>query len=291
MRSLSTALTTMRRSPYQAFLAVSVVTVTYIMVYIFSIAVYGANSVLLHIESQPQIIGFFELNTDSQAIDQLNQKYSKKPQVKNVTVVTQEDALAIYREENKEDPLLLELVTADILPASIEIQTYKPTALQQIQSELEQEDLIEEVSFQEDVIDSIIDWANFIRSAGIFLVSLLGITLFLNMLVIIALKTTAQKSAISIIKQLGASSGFIRRPLVIEGAVYGLLGSIFGWILALITLVSVVPESQVELFFFSPELLSIESVGYQLLAGIFSASLIGSIAAYLAASRFINRHA
>ena len=36
-----------------------------------------------------------------------------------------QEALEIYKEQNKEDPLLLDLVTADILPASLEVSTYK----------------------------------------------------------------------------------------------------------------------------------------------------------------------
>ena len=41
--------------------------------------------------------------------------------VAKVKVITKTEALSLYKQESKQDPLMLELVTADILPASIEV--------------------------------------------------------------------------------------------------------------------------------------------------------------------------
>src|SRR5690606_1628738 len=84
---------------------------------------------LQYFESRPQILVFFETTTSSETILALKNELETDPQVQEVVYVPQEEALEIYKELNKNDPLLLELVTADILPASLEISATSLEAL------------------------------------------------------------------------------------------------------------------------------------------------------------------
>lgn len=62
-----------------------------------------------------------EPNTDTTDVDILVSELQSLPGVKQVQFVSKEDALKRYSEINKNDPQLLELVTANILPPSIEV--------------------------------------------------------------------------------------------------------------------------------------------------------------------------
>ncbi|MFA5770367.1 MAG: permease-like cell division protein FtsX, partial [Patescibacteria group bacterium] len=64
---------------------------------------------------------FFREGTSIKTISEINDILIATHKIENIIYVSKEDALKIYKEMNKDDPLLTDLVTADILPASLEI--------------------------------------------------------------------------------------------------------------------------------------------------------------------------
>lgn len=229
MNPLSTALANIRRSPFQSITAMIITTVTLFVAYSFSLMILGTQQILNYFETRPQVIGFFELDASTDEINQVSSKMQQKSYVKNIQLITQEEALSTYREENRDDPLLLELVTADILPASIEVSADEISALVQVKNDLESLDSIEEVVFQKDIIDSLTNWTNSVRYIGLATVTTLGLTSFLIIMALISMKVTHRKKAIQVMSFLGASSWFIKAPFFFEGVIYGLVGSLVGW--------------------------------------------------------------
>jgi cell division transport system permease protein len=229
MNPFSTALTNIRRSPFQSITAMIITAVTLFVAYSFSLMILGTQQILNYFEARPQVIGFFELDTSIGEINQLGEAMQQKSYVKEVELISQEEALATYREENKDDPLLLELVTADILPASIEVSADEILSLVQIKNDLEELDEIEEVVFQKDIIDSLTSWTTSVRYIGVAAVVVLALTSFLIITALISMKVTHRKKAIQVMNFLGASSWFIKAPFFFEGVIYGLIGSLVGW--------------------------------------------------------------
>lgn len=229
MNPFSTALTNIRRSPFQSITAMVITAVTLFVAYSFSLMILGTQQILNYFEARPQVIGFFELDTSIGEINQLGESMQQKPYVKEVELISQEEALATYREENKDDPLLLELVTADILPASIEVSADEILSLVQIKNDLEELDEVEEVVFQQDIIDSLTSWTTSVRYIGVAAVVVLALTSFLIITALISMKVTHRKKAIQVMNFLGASSWFIKAPFFFEGVIYGLIGSLVGW--------------------------------------------------------------
>ena len=162
-------------------------------------------------------------------INQLNQSIQDKSYVKETKIITQEEALTTYKNENQDDPLLLELVTADILPASIEVSADEISSLVQVKNDLEKFSEIEEVVFQQDIIDSLSSWTTSVRYIGISSIVVLGITSFLIITALISMKVTHRKKSIQVMNFLGAKSWFIKAPFFFEGVIYGLVGSLVGW--------------------------------------------------------------
>ena len=69
-------------------------------------------------------------------IEGLAEELRKQKEIKTVKVISQEEALKIYQEENKEDPLLLGYLTKEIFPVTMEVYT------QTVQSEEYQEKIV-----------------------------------------------------------------------------------------------------------------------------------------------------
>lgn len=288
MNPLSAALTAMRRSPFQALTAISITTISLFVAYSFSMMVLGTQEILRYFETRPQIIGFFELDATDEEINSIGNQMRQKSYVEDVQLITQEQALETYQAENRDDPLLLELVTADILPASIEIAASEVTSLNQIKDDLEAVDTIEEVVYQQDIIDSLTSWTTSVRYIGLAAVGILFSTTFLIITALIGMKVSTRKKPIQIMKFIGASGWYIKAPFFFEGVLYGLIGSLLGWSMMYAGLLYVTPWLKEFLGSISLLPVPLEVFVLQVSIGSLSAMLLGGFAGIVAVQRMMK---
>jgi cell division transport system permease protein len=229
MKHLSAAITAIRRSPYQALAAILILTITFFVGYVFSLFIFSTEQILRYFETRPQITAFFKLDTTADQIQTLEKTMRDKSYVDSVNVISKDKALEIYREDNKKDPLLLELVTADILPASIEVSGKDVTSLTTIKQDLEMATGVDEVVYQQDVVESLQRWTQSLRYIGIASVAILGMTSFLIIVIVTGMKVAVKRKAIHIMRILGATKWYVKAPFVYEGVIYGVAGSLLGW--------------------------------------------------------------
>jgi cell division transport system permease protein len=134
MAQKNTVLKHIRRSPYQSFAAIFMTSITFYIVSVFALVVIGAHSMLAFFESRPQVTAFFKDDTTSTQVDALKSSINQTVAVEAMQYLSKEDALAIYRNQNTDNPLLLEMVTADILPASLEVSAKNVDDLESVAS-------------------------------------------------------------------------------------------------------------------------------------------------------------
>jgi len=226
---LKTTWTHIRRSPYQALAAIGIMTLTFFLSTLIILVAAGSQALLHYFETRPQVTAFFKDEVKMDEVEKLKEKLNQTGKIKSLKYVSKEEALEIYKEQNKSDPLLLEMVTANILPASLEVSTTDITYLGEIAQILRQEPGVEEVVFQEDVIKTLKNWTDTIRKIGLALIGFLGVVSFLVVLVIIGMKVALRKKEVEILQLIGATNWFIRAPFVFEGIFYGLVGAVLGW--------------------------------------------------------------
>lgn len=217
--------THIRRSPNQAFAATLTMFLTFLVAGVFFLASLASVSILRFFEGKPQITVFFTPKAGRTEADSLTAKLKETGKVSSTKFVSKDDALAIYREQNKNDPLLLEMVTADILPASLEVSATDPKYLSQLAPVIQGSEGVDEVVYQRDVVDSLLSWTNAIRLTGGILALLLGLDSLLIIGTVIAMKIALKREEIEILTLVGASPWTIRAPFIVEGGVYGLTGS------------------------------------------------------------------
>jgi cell division transport system permease protein len=289
MNPLSSALVTMRRSPYQSLASIVILSFTFFVAYVFSFFLVGSEVVLRFFETRPQVIAFFEIEADPGQINELGKQIKEKDYVSEIKLVSKEEALMIYQEENKDDPLLLELVTAQILPASIEVSGYNIDDLVKIKGDLEKFDNVDEVILQQDIIESLSGWTSSIRMVGLVSVILLGFVSLLIMIVVIGMKVVAKRPAIAIMSLIGATKWFIKSPFVFEGIMYGLVSSLIGWGLSFVGLLYITPWLKeflgtIPIFPIAPAFYAL-----QLSIGTLGGILLGAFAGSIAVGRMIKK--
>jgi cell division transport system permease protein len=232
MKTFKTTWHNIRRSPYQAFAAVLVMTLTFLFISFFTFLLYGSSKAISYFESRPQVTAFFKNEVKQADIDNLKEELMATGKVASTKFVSKQDALNIYKEQNKDDPLLLELVTADILPASLEISTTKIEDLSAINKQLLDSPLVSEVIFQKDVVSVLTSWTNALRSIGLGLIIIMSLVSIFTMVVIIGVKISQKKEDIEIMRLIGAGRWYIRWPFILEGISYGAVGAILGWLVS-----------------------------------------------------------
>lgn len=277
-----------RRSPFQALTACMVMFLTFLTLNVFLLLAYGSQTTLRYFESKPQVIAFFKDGTTGQDINAIQGALKQDPRVTDTKFITKEEALKKYQKDNKNDPLLLELVTADILPPSIEVSTVSPDDLAQIAEILTKEPVIEQIFIPKDVIQNLTSFTTIVRWVGGTIVGFMMAFSTLIILMIIGFKIRLKRTEIETMKLLGASTTFIRMPFIFEGIFYGFFGSLTSWLFTYALLWYFTPFLQnylkeVQLLPVNPFIMLVV-LGISLLAAL----IIGGFGSFSATRRYLR---
>jgi cell division transport system permease protein len=292
---IKTALTNIRRSPVQAFAAIFVLTITFFVITTLSVLVYSSNRVLNYFETRPQVIAFLKDEIPPADVTKLQQSLVNDPRVKDIRYVSKEEALAIYKDSTSDNPLLAELVSPSIFPASLEFSLTNLSYAKDVISQLKDEKIVDQVGFTanlggedtlQDTVERLRTLTNYLRWGGGVFVALLTTTSFTVLLVIISMRLVSRRQEVEILNLIGATSRFIKSPIMIEAVVYAFVGVFLGWLTSFIlTLyaspsiisyfnqINVLPKSMLELL----KLFGIVLVG-EMIVGFFLAVVGSSLA-------------
>jgi len=289
MSPLQTTWHHIRRSPFQSMVAAIAMFLSFFFISTFIIINSGLSSVLKYFETKPEITIFLKDGLDTTTVENLKKELSGYQGIKEITFISKEKALSIYKEQNKNNPLLTEMVTASILPASFEITVSEPEVLEKIyQNYSTKTNVVDEIIYQKDIITSLLNWTNATRKIGLAIILIIGSISFLTMITIIGMKITNRKDEIKISRLLGASSFYVKKPFLLEGVIYGLFGSVFGFLFSF--LLALISQKSVNSFF-QPVVFIDLSISFYLIllfAEIIVGTFLGFIASWIGAKRYIK---
>jgi len=236
-----TAFEAIKRSPFQAFSAILVLSLTFFVGTMLAVIVYSSNNLLKYFETRPQVIAFLKNEAKPEEVSALQNKLIMDSRVKDVKYVSKEEALAIYKKATSDNPLLSELVSPDIFPASLEFSLKNLSFAQEIINEVKKEPIVEQVGFTaslggeatlNDVVSRLRTVSLYVRVGGGVLVGLLAGASFFVLVVIISMRMATRKGEIEILDLIGATPRFIRSPIILEAEIYAAVGVFVGWVTA-----------------------------------------------------------
>lgn len=297
-----TALDYVRRSPFQALSAVFVLTLTFFVTSLLAILIFSSNKVVKYFETRPQIIAFLKDEATAEEISALQNKYVSDPSIKEVKYVTKEEALAIYKQATSENPLLSELVSPSIFPASLEFSLSDLSKAQGLIEEIKASSIVDQVGFTAslggestlgDVVSRLRTITSYIRIGGGVFAGLLLVSSFMVLTIIISMRMTARRGEVEILNLIGATPGFIRSPILLEALIYAFSGVLIGWTLTFILTLYSAPG--VIGYFADIPILPRDTIqlvivfGVILLAELVLASALSTLGSLLAISRVKRR--
>lgn len=289
---LKTALGYIRRSPFQALSATFVLSLTFFVATMVAVLVYSSSQLINYFETRPQVIAFLKDTATDTDVANLQHNLENNSRVKEVKYVSKEEALSIYQKATSDNPLLGQLVSPSIFPASIEFSVTDLSFAQSVIDQVKGEPIVDSVGFTaalggesslKDVVSRLQSIALYVRIGGAIFVGMLALTSFIVLLIIISMRIATRKEEVEILDLIGATQNFIRSPIIIEAFLYSLMGVVIGWLVAFITILYLAP-SAVSYFGVIP-VLPRNTLGlFELFGIIFGVELIISIILALSGS-------
>lgn len=229
-------LISLRRTPYQSLSAFLVLFFTLFLSVALFVSLSFLYGILGYIETRPQVTVYFQTKTSEADIFSVRDELEKSGKVLSIKYISKDDAFQIYKDLNKDNPLLLEMVSADILPPSLEIFAKKPIYLPEIAEFLKKQSGVDEVQFQKDIVDRLLTLTSILRKVTfvffVFLILMSVVVLTTTTMFKVALK----KDEIELLKLLGATNFYIKKPFLYESMFLGFFASLlsFGILIALL---------------------------------------------------------
>ena len=270
-----------------------IMTVTFLVLGMFLNIITLSQTALRSLEEQAQLTVYFRDEFLEDQILNMKSELEIDERIMEVKYVSKDDAFKIFTEINKDQPVLLESISKNILPASLEIKTKELADLSGMVSELEGREGVEEVKFYKEVIERFIAWSNAVYLIGLVLAVLFVIVSYAIVVVTIRLTISSKGSELEVLKLVGASDKYVKAPLVFQGTFFGFISAmVSSALLALLSWGGVsygILPSKVALFFIPG--VKLETVIYIVVLVfvlILSGVLLGFIGSSVAVKKYLK---
>ena len=278
--ALREALLAFKRSPLLSVLGVTTIAFSLFAFGLFSLVALNIRSALRKVEERVEVRAFLVDNTPTDSIAGMMEELGKRPDVLRVEYIDKEQALARAREELGE---FKDVFEAGFLPPSIEVRLrdgYRdPTAVLKVADVVRTMPYVEDVRYGADWIEKLYRIRNIAAATGV----VLGIAFAAVAIIIISasirMTVLARARAIGIMRLVGATDAFVKRPFLVDGFTKGVLGGMMalGFTWAAHTVVS---RSFLATDFFPPLLMVV---------GVAAGALLGTGVSALSVNRHLRR--
>lgn len=248
------------------------------------------------IQEKVDISVYFKYEIPEKDILAVKEEISEITEVKEVEYVSKDEALEVFTERHKDDPVLMEsLAEVGVNPflASLNIKAFEASQYQSIANFLERSDfenIIEKVDYYErrPVIERIFTLTSNLNKLGIGFSIILIIIAILVAFNTIRLAIYNSREEIKIQRLVGASNWFIRGPFLAQGAMAGFFAALI--CLLLFTFLTWASSSRIEVLFPGLNIFSLFMANFWL---IFSLQLVtgiglGVISSLIAVRRYLE---
>jgi cell division transport system permease protein len=199
---------------------------------LFGLVALNIRNALQRVEERVEIRAFVTDHTPIEKITAASDEISKYPEVLNVEIVTQEQALQRARKELGE---FSDVFDAQFLPSSLDVKLKPgfrdPKTVRKIVDQVREYEFVDDVRYGEEWITQLYRLRNIAGVAGVALGLAFAAVAVIIIGATIRMAVLARSREISIMRLVGATDGFIRRPFLIEGSIKGILGGLLALVL------------------------------------------------------------
>jgi len=189
----------------------------------------GMDAGLSFIESKVEIRAELNDGVAQDKVDALTGQLSALPEVSSVSYISKDEALAEFRQQREQagEEDLTQYVGFNPFPAQLSIKLKDPKQFSGAVSVLDNSTgVVARVIQQQANVDRLIGVTGLLRTVGLIVLALVGITVLLIVINTIRMAVLSRSDEIEIMRLVGASDAFIRWPFIFEGILVGLIGAV-----------------------------------------------------------------
>ncbi len=214
-----------RANRFSSLSAIATVSVSLLMLALFLVVAINLDSMATTLENQVEIKAWLDPALKDEDIGRLSDQVKSFPGVQSLTYVSAKEAM-----EKLADRLgnqqALEYVGTNPLRASFEVKAQRPDDVAPVAQAITSLVGVQKVDYKSDTVDKLFRITRALRVFSLTLVIALALATIFIISNTIRLTVFARRREITIMKLVGATDAYIRRPFVLEGVFFGLVGSL-----------------------------------------------------------------
>lgn len=279
--ALRDAILAVRKAPLLSALSVTTIAFSLFAFALFGLVALNIRLALEDVEERVEIKAFVTEGTRIEDVVTAANEIARYREVAGARVVTQEQALERARRELGE---FSDVFEDGVLPASIDIGlrpgSRDPRTVGAVAARVRTIQFVDDVRYGEEWIVQLHRLRNIAGVTGVVLGLAFAVVAVIIIGATIRMTVLARSKEISIMRLVGATDGFIRRPFLVEGFAKGVLGGVLALVLTWIAAATLEHYLNFHAMFFDNRLV---------LFGLAGGALIGLFGSAFAVGRHLRR--
>ncbi|PYO61130.1 MAG: hypothetical protein DMD49_09295 [Gemmatimonadetes bacterium] len=227
---LREALLTFQRAPLLSALSVTTIAFSLFVVGLFGLVAVNLQQALSEVAERVEIVAYLLPGTPVETVTMAVKDIEAFPEVQSATYVTEDRALARARAELVEFRDVLQELERNPLPASLEVKL-KPgfrdaDHVNDVADRLRGFGFVDDVRFGRDWVEKLDRLRQLAAAVGLVVGAAFAVVAIIIIGTTIRMAVLQRSREIAIMRLVGATDGFIRRPFLLQGAIKGMLGGL-----------------------------------------------------------------
>lgn len=226
--SLRETIAAFRRAPLLVMLSAMAIGLSLFVAGLFGLTAHNLQRALVRVEERVEVVAYLKDDVAQADVEAAQAGLRALPEVAAVQYVSKDDALAAAMRDLPDFQDVFRDLDSNPLPASLEVRLragFRTSAeVEAIAQRLRAHAFVDDVRFGREWVDKIVSIRRIIAGG----VSIIGGAFAAVAAIVIAtavrIAVAARREEISIMRLVGATTGFIQRPFLLEGLITGLLG-------------------------------------------------------------------
>jgi len=228
--SLREAVSAFRRTPLLTLLSVVAVAFSLFVGALFGLTAHNIRRAIDRMEERVEVVAYLRDDATDDQLRLLQQEVRLIPEVASVRHVSKTEALATAVQEMEEFRDVFTDLEANPLPASLELRlkpgARDPDTVERVATGLASYPFVEDVRFGRDWLGKIVSLRRVAGGAAGIIGGAFAAVAAIVIATAVRIAVFARREEISIMRLVGATDGFVRRPFLLEGLISGLLGGL-----------------------------------------------------------------
>lgn len=279
------AIAAFRRAPILAFLSATSIGLSLFVLGAFGIVAYNVDIALQTIEERVEVVAYLRDDISATQLEVLQNDIRSFPEVDSVTHVSKFEAMRAAMQQLEEFRDVFSDLEMNPLPASLEVklkpESRDPASVERVAELIGLYPFVEEVHYGRDWVDKIYQMRRLAGYVAVIIGIAFAVVAILIIGTIVRMAVLARSEEIAIMRLVGATDGFIRRPFLFEGLLTGLAGGLLALLLTY-GVYRLVDGSLIDLEWMPP---------LWLVAGTLAGGLLGLLASAYALRQHLSSYA